>query len=199
MKIVPGNKVVEGNEVRQYRSGARTIISDDLYHKVLDYTVLSCVDVVAYFDRSPSDRVILMVERRENPAKGMLWYPGGRQFKNESFEDTVRRKLREEVGLDASEYSIERQIGAFGFSCRSEDAMYGDLKEGFHANGIDYLARIRNGDAAIKVDHTSKGYRWVDESMLRNSKGLHPYIAEVMNAAQIFDEPFTNMDYSFEE
>ena len=128
----------------------------------------------------------------------MLWYPGGRQFKNESFEDAVRRKLREEVGLETSEYTIERQIGAFAFSCRSEDAMYGDLKEGFHANGVDYLARVLNKDAAIKLDHTSKGYRWVDEATLRDSRGLHPYIAVVLNAAQVFHGPFTNIDRSFE-
>ncbi len=200
MKIVPGNKIVEGDEVRQFKSGARTIIGDALYHQVLDNLPLSCVDVVAYFNRSPADRVILMVERAEKPAKGMLWFPGGRQYKNETFEAVARRKLREEVGLEELEYLIERQIGAFTFSCRSEDAMYPDLKEGFHANGTNYLARILNKDAAIKLDHTSKGYRWVDEATLRGlEQGLHPYIAEVMNAAQLFDSPFTNIDRTFEQ
>lgn len=198
MKIVPGNKIVEGDEVRNFKSGPRTIIEDNLYHKVLDYTVLACVDVVAYCDRSPSDRVVLMVERAEKPVQGMLWFPGGRLYKNEGFEAAVRRKLREECGLEQA--IIERQIGAFPFSCRSEDAVYEDLKEGFHAIGIDYLARVLNKDAAIKLDHTSKGYRWADESMLRNlERGLHPYIAGVMNAAQVFDTPLTNIDYSFEK
>ena len=198
MKIVPGNQIVEGDEVRQSKSGARTIIGDQLYHQVLDYTTLSCVDVVAYCDRSSSDKVILMVERAENPAKGMLWFPGGRLYKNENLEDAAMRKLREECGLEQA--VIDRQIGAFPFSCRSEDAMYGDLKEGFHAIGINYLARVLNQDAAVKLDHTSKGYRWVNESTLRSlEQGLHPYIAEVMNAAQVFAGPFTNIDHTFEK
>ena len=198
MKILPGNDLVEGDEVRQFRSGPRTIIGDALYHQVLDNLPLACVDVVAYFNRSPSDRVVLMVERAENPARGMLWFPGGRLYKNENLEDAARRKLREECGIEQA--VIEKQIGAFPFSCRSEDAMYGDLKEGFHAIGIDYLARILGNNPVVKVDHTSKGYRWVDETSLRNlEQGLHPYIAEVMNAARLFDEPFTNIDLTFEE
>jgi|SRR3989344_50790 len=197
MKIVPGNNVVEGNEVRQFKSGARTIIGDQLYHQMLDYTALACVDVVAYCDRSPSDRVILMVERAEKPAQGMLWFPGGRLYKNENLEDAVRRKLREECGIE--EALIEKQIGAFPFSCRREDAMYGDLKEGFHALGIDYLAKIPGTNPVVRLDHTSKGYCWLNEPMLRDSKGLHPYIAEVLNAAELFSEPFINICYSFEE
>ncbi|MDP3698710.1 MAG: NUDIX domain-containing protein [Nanoarchaeota archaeon] len=197
MKILAGNKMVEGNEIRNFKSGPRTIIEDQLYHQILDYTALACVDVVAYLDHSPSDRVILMVERAEKPVQGMLWLPGGRLYKNEPFEAAARRKLREECGLE--EITIERQIGAFPFSCRSEDAIYGDLKEGFHAIGIDYVAQVSDKDSKIKLDHTSKGYRWMDEASLRNlEQGLHPYIAEVLNAAQIFSEPFTNINYSFE-
>lgn len=197
MKILPGNRIVEGNEVRTFRNGSRTIIGDELYHQILDHVPLACVDVVAYCGRSPSDKVILMVERAENPAQGMLWFPGGRLYKNENLEDAALRKLREECGIE--QVAIEKQIGTFPFSCRSKDAMYGDLKEGFHALGIDYLARVLDKDSVIQLDRTSKGYRWVDESMLRGSKGLHPYIAEVLNAAKVFAGPLTNIDYSFEK
>ena len=181
MKIIPGNRIISER------------LPIEVYKPILDAMPLLCVDVVAY--RGNRDgRSILMLERMEKPAKGLLWFPGGRLFKNESLEDAAKRKLREECGI--TRITLEKQIGAFSFS--SHDGIFPDLKDGFHAVVIDYLVKVED-DTDMKVDDTSGGYKWLRREDL-NRQRLHPYIAEVLNASRVFGrKSFVNIDHTYEK
>jgi colanic acid biosynthesis protein WcaH len=63
---------------------------------VVDSTPLVAVDFVI----TDADDNILIGRRLNSPAKGMWCVPGGRVFKNETLMSAVKRKLKEEVGLD---------------------------------------------------------------------------------------------------
>ncbi len=46
----------------------------------------------------PSDGKVLLFFRKDKPAAKIWWWPGGRMFRGETFEDTALRKIRDETG-----------------------------------------------------------------------------------------------------
>jgi colanic acid biosynthesis protein WcaH len=63
---------------------------------VIDSTPLVAVDFVI----TDADDNILLGQRLNSPAEGMWCVPGGRVYKNENLMSAVKRKLKEEVGLE---------------------------------------------------------------------------------------------------
>jgi mutator protein MutT len=49
------------------------------------------------------DDAILLLRRGNEPSRGMLDFPGGFVDPGESAEDALRRELREEIGVDATD------------------------------------------------------------------------------------------------
>jgi len=45
---------------------------------------------------------LLFLKRKNQPAKGQWWFPGGRIHKGESFEETLYREVKEETNLEIS-------------------------------------------------------------------------------------------------
>jgi len=70
-------------------------ISEDLYKKILQCLPISCVDIAII-----AQGAVLLVKRKDFPAKGQWWLPGGRVLKGEMMKETALRKAREEVGLE---------------------------------------------------------------------------------------------------
>ena len=46
------------------------------------------------------DGKCLLLKRKNEPAKGQYWFPGGRIYKMETIKDAALRKAKEEVNLD---------------------------------------------------------------------------------------------------
>jgi colanic acid biosynthesis protein WcaH len=62
-----------------------------------------CVDLVVAYDGG-----VLLARRQNEPAKGRLFWPGGRLYKGERLDDAPRRVAREELGL---EVRVEERLG----------------------------------------------------------------------------------------
>jgi colanic acid biosynthesis protein WcaH len=72
-------------------------IPHSVYNEILKNTCVVCVDIlIIYNDR------ILLLKRDNEPAKGQLWFPGGRILKMESIKEAAIRKSKEEVNLDCN-------------------------------------------------------------------------------------------------
>src|SRR5688572_24526207 len=67
-----------------------TFIPDELYARILDSVPIACVDI-AIVARGG----VLLVRRKDAPARGEWWVPGGRVLKGEMMRETAARKARE--------------------------------------------------------------------------------------------------------
>lgn len=70
-------------------------IPDELYRQILPVMPIPCVDLLVVDTKGK----ILLVKRRNEPAKGLWWVPGGRVQFGELRAAAALRKLREECGL----------------------------------------------------------------------------------------------------
>ena len=139
-------------------------IPEELYARICGIMPIPCVDIIATdeFDR------ILLVKRRNEPAIGEWWFPGGRVCFGETREQTVVRKLKEECGLEA--VNIE-EIGTYDLilPLSTKDNLSHGITTVFHA----YVDDVKS----LKLDDQSKSAQW------RPAKGwlsenLHEFILQ---------------------
>ena len=70
-------------------------IPAELYNQITQVMPIPCVDLLV-IDKTEK---ILMIKRKNLPAQGKWWFPGGRVFHGELRKNAALRKLKEECGL----------------------------------------------------------------------------------------------------
>ncbi|WP_227357580.1 NUDIX domain-containing protein [Haladaptatus salinisoli] len=80
-------------------------IPDNEWATIVENVPLVSVDLVIRHDGG-----IVLGFRKNEPAKGEWFVPGGRVFKNEKLNDAVARVAKEELGTTVT---IERQLGVY--------------------------------------------------------------------------------------
>ncbi len=109
-----------------------------------------------------SDGRILLIRRRDND----LWaLPGGGMDLGESIEDTARREVREETGLDVE---VTDLIGIYTNPHHVMAYDDGEVRQQF---SLCYTTRILGGELAI--DDESTDIRWVKSAELAGLP-MHP-------------------------
>ncbi len=88
-------------------------LPDDLYREIVLNMPICCVDI------GPLDTAgrVLLLRRREEPARGAWWFPGGRVLRGETRLQAARRKLAEECGfspLDAEAHPMTPRLTELG-------------------------------------------------------------------------------------
>jgi len=139
-------------------------IPNNEYKGILEKMPICCVDIVIH-----ESNKVLLVRRKNKPAEGQLWLPGGRIYKNERLEEAAIRKAFEEVG---TKIKIEKKIGVY--EVMFNEGPFNDLKTGVHAISVCFLAKPLNKN--IKIDDTSLDYVWIDKI----SNELNPYVKEIL-------------------
>ena len=150
------------------------LLNIELYRKFHQCLPILCVDVIL----KTVDGKFLMVRRKEEPAKGNWWFVGGRVFKNESLECAARRKVREEIGLNA-EY-IEKIIGGYEIFFKEDPFGHGN---GTHAIVSCFSTEIEN-IVNLKLDNTSSNYKIFSFY----KKDWHPYLIKCLHMARFLDK-----------
>jgi len=70
-------------------------IPSRLYDQITEQMPIPSVEAVIVINGS-----LLFLRRKNNPAAGLWWFAGGRICKGESLEETLRREVKEETGLE---------------------------------------------------------------------------------------------------
>jgi len=119
----------------------------------------------------------LFVKRLNNPTKGEWWVPGGRILNGETAMEAARRVLREETGVDISEFVvsseyIEELWGVDGFD--ADDWNNYDPK----TSCVHYWATVAYAELSqeqtIHLDSQSSEARW-SAQLLSDHPGLRQY------------------------
>ena len=82
------------------------MIPDDIYSLIVRSMPISCVDLLV----EDQEGKVLLVKRAYEPAKGQWWFPGGRIHYQELRHKAAKRKLKEECGLIAEDFT---EIGTY--------------------------------------------------------------------------------------
>jgi colanic acid biosynthesis protein WcaH len=144
------------------------LIPQELYNLVLQHVPVACVDIAIV-----AGGCILLVRRKDRPALGEWWVPGGRVHKGEKMRETARRKAREEVGMDC-------HVGPL---IHTAETIFPDGPSGIPVHSINscFLLFPASGaaPARVKLDEHHAEWRWAGTV----PGDLHPYVADCLLAA----------------
>jgi len=127
-------------------------LSQEDFTQVIDNTPLVSIDLVVLNSRGEA----LLGERKNRPAKGFWFVPGGRIFKNESIENAFKRLTAEELGIELDINAAEL-LGPFNHFY--DDCVFGESPS-THYVAIAYKL-IVDLDIAGLPDQQHGAYRWM--------------------------------------
>ena len=134
-------------------------IPTTLYDQIMQLMPIPSVEAVIVIEDS-----LLYLKRKNNPAKGQWWFPGGRIHKGESFEQTLHREVKEETGLKIESYKFIKA--------------YSRVFPERHDITIAYLCKCKEREINLDSEHSEyKLFKKVPE-------GLHPYLLETIRDSQ---------------
>ncbi len=145
-------------------------IPDERYQEFCRTMPVACVDLIVV-DR---DGKVLLLLRRNHPARGQWWFPGGRVFYLETRRQAALRKLREECGIQAGDAD---ELGTF-------DVMLDDSEQGFRHHGITTAFAVRVDRAVpIRLDAQSAAHDWRSPDRWRQ-EALHEFVLTGLSLAE---------------
>ncbi len=144
----------------------KKFIPNELYYQILDSVPIACVDIAIVALGS-----VLLVKRRDAPAKGQWWVPGGRVLKGEMMRDTAIRKAREEVGIAC-------HIGPIIYTA---ETIFPDGPGGIAVHSINscFFVYPASSDFSLQLDDHHDDHQWVNHI----PDGLHPYVERCLMGA----------------
>ncbi len=145
--------------------GVNGFIRPELYDVILRSLTVPCTDIIL----SNAKGEILLVKRKNEPAKNLWWVPGGRVLFGEKRIEAAERKLREECGLP--ECINFKEICNIDFIYTLSD------KQIIHDISLLFEAEIITGN--VILDEQSSDYSWRSASDWLN-EDLHVFIRDIM-------------------
>lgn len=130
-----------------------------------------------YFNPKPVQSVILknskneylFVVRAVEPRKGFLDFPGGFVEEDENFEETSRRELKEELGIDVGELKyLSTHIDHYAFQGID-----------YKVTGVTYLADLPDDAALMPADDVA-GFEFYKLSEIPMDRLAFPSMAEML-------------------
>lgn len=146
------------------------LIPSEHYDQILKIMPIPCVDLVVQ-DR---DGLILLLKRKNEPAKGQWWFPGGRVHYMETRHDAAIRKLKEECGLESTEF---QEWGTF-------DIMLENPHSSSIAHGITTVFFMRiDSHNGFQLDEQSITFDWKTLDDWKKIT-LQPFITNILELFQ---------------
>ena len=131
------------------------LIPSSLYDQIVKSMPISSVEAIIV-----KNGLLLLLRRKNNPAKGQWWFPGGRIRKGESLEEALCREVKEETGLDVT-------------ACKLVN-VYSRLFPERHDITIVFLCKCSGDKVTLNEEHTEhKFFKDIP-------RDIHPYILQAI-------------------
>lgn len=140
-------------------------LSREVFTTVLDSTPLVSIDLVI----QNAEGRVLLGERKNRPAQGYWFVPGGRILKNESLADAFERLTLAELGQG---FSIADAALQGPFDHFYSDSVFGDSPS-THYVAIAY--RLSVTELSNLPDEQHSGYRWFSVDELLADERVHKH------------------------
>ena len=144
-----------------------SMLPHDVFASVVQYAPLVSIDLVI---RNPRGEILVGL-RRNRPAQGYWFVPGGRIRKGERIADAFARITRGELGI---EHRIESAAFLGVFECIYEDNFSGDPSFGTHYVALVYAFAADPTVLALPPDQHD-AYLWLPEADLVERQDVHEY------------------------
>lgn len=143
------------------------MIDKTLYKEAINQLPICCVDTFLF---NPTERTYLLVLRKDPPAKGIWWLPGGRFYKGETIFACSERKCKDEVGLEVT------AVKNLDFT----NTIFPDSMWNTQTHTVNFLvlATLKN-QTNPTIDTTCEEYQWKDI----NCPPEDPYVLKAYDKA----------------
>jgi ADP-ribose pyrophosphatase YjhB (NUDIX family) len=129
-------------------------IPDLFYNEILKCMPIPSVEAIIVRDGK-----LLFLRRKNEPAKGHWWFPGGRIRIGESIEEALLREVKEETGLTVTKYRLVN--------------VYSRVFPERHDITIVYLCEC---DGEVKLNDEHSEFEFFEEI----PKDIHPYLLKAI-------------------
>ena len=148
-------------------------IGDEDWRTVVRNVPIVSVDLVVVHDGH-----VALGKRRNRPAKGEWFVPGGRIRKHECLDAAVDRVAREELGV---EVAIRERLGAYEHLYHDAEL---DEVGGKHYIAFGYV--VESEEAPRPADDQHAEFELFDEA----PEGLHEYVRQYIDEANSISSEF---------
>lgn len=140
------------------------------FQSVVAHTTLVSIDLVV----ERSDGKILLGQRKNRPAKGYWFVPGGRVLKGESLDNAFERLCKTEL-----DHKFKRKAARFmGVYEHFYDDSFFSEGEDFpstHYVVLGYHLRLKTESELILPDCQHHAFRWLSPAEIRHDQSVHEY------------------------
>lgn len=130
-------------------SQVKGFVPKETYKTLVENFPIPCVDVFLYNDK---EKTYFQVLRKDKPAQGMWWFPGGRLQKGEKFFTCAERKCKEEANLDV----VASKILCVAATLFSDSAW----ETPTHTVNTCVFAVLQNTNQQPSIDSSCQNHRW---------------------------------------
>ncbi|GAC1468200.1 MAG: NUDIX domain-containing protein [Isosphaeraceae bacterium] len=147
-------------------------IPQSVYELILQNVPIACVDIAIVASGG-----VLLVRRKDRPAAGEWWLPGGRVYKGEKMCAAARRKGVEEVGLEC-------HVGPI---IHTAETIFPDGPHGIPVHSINSCFLLypinRDSEVEVRLDGHHSSYQWARKL----PGGLHQYVERCLRGTGLED------------
>ena len=139
------------------------LLEKELFKTIVASTPLVSIDLIIRNENSE----VLLGKRNNAPAQGFWFVPGGRIFKDESFEDAFLRLTELELGFPTN-LNQSHFLGTYQHFYKDN---FNDSSFSTQYIVLAYEINLINKHDLPRIQHCE--YRWLNEADILNNKEVH--------------------------
>ena len=149
------------------------MLNEQDFKHLIKNAPLFAIDLVVLNEQSQ----ILLGQRKNAPAKGYWFVPGGRVFKNESLEQAFKRISTTELGIEIERNQAFMPNGVWLLGLYDHfyhDSMFGEETDTHYINAT-HLIRLNEIQIPNLPTEQHRDYRWQNINEIEQDKTVHKF------------------------